>query len=88
MGVSLRAIETSATIDDAQHLRLDDALPLTAQKRVRVIVLIGEETHEVGDIDELTWQRAMSSNAAFDFLKDPAEDIYSWEDGEAVTHEA
>lgn len=88
MGVALKAIETAATIDDAQHLRLDEALPLTNQKRVRVIVLMGDDTHEDTDIDELTWQRAITTNAAFDFLKDTAEDIYKWEDGEAVTHEA
>lgn len=88
MGVALKAIETAATIDDAQHLFLDEALPLTDQKRVRVIVLMGEETHEVEDIDEQAWQRAIATNAVFDFLKDPAEDIYSWEDGQALPHEA
>jgi hypothetical protein len=42
-----------------------------------VIILVVEET----DIDEQEWLRAAASNSAFDFLKDPSEDIYTLSDG-------
>lgn len=34
--------------------------------------------------EENLWMRSISKNAAFDFLNDPAEDIYSLDDGEAI----
>jgi hypothetical protein len=33
------------------------------------------------DIDEKAWFQAAASNPAFDFLKDPEEDIYTIADG-------
>ena len=45
--------------------------------RVRVIILLPEEA----DIDEKEWFYAAASNPAFDFLKEPEEDIYAAEDG-------
>jgi tetratricopeptide (TPR) repeat protein len=36
---------------------------------------------EDGEIDEREWLRAAASNPAFDFLKDPEEDIYTLADG-------
>ncbi len=79
MSVSVRAIETTGVIDEASHLQLDTPLPITGPSRVRVIVLFPEEEHE--DIDELEWLRAAMVNPAFDFLKDPKEDIYTLADG-------
>ncbi|MDO8726521.1 MAG: hypothetical protein Q7J35_10680 [Candidatus Methanoperedens sp.] len=34
-----------------------------------------------GTIDEKEWLDAVTSNPAFDFLKEPEEDIYTSEDG-------
>ena len=45
---------------------------------MRVIVLFPDET----EFDETEWLRAAATNPAFDFLKDPAEDIYTIEDRE------
>jgi hypothetical protein len=39
--------------------------------------LISDET----DIDEKEWLQAAASNPAFDFLKEPEEDIYTLTDG-------
>jgi len=72
-----RAIETTATINVRRELVLDEPLPVVGPTRVRVIVLLPEQA----DIDEKEWLRAGSSGSAFDFLKDPAEDIYTRSDG-------
>ncbi len=45
-------------------------------KRVRVIILLPEE-----DIGEEEWLQAAGANPAFDFLKEPQEDIYTLSDG-------
>lgn len=72
-----QAFETTATVDTPRSLQLDEPLPAGVQ-RVRVIVLQDESGAEIGETE---WLHAASSNASFDFLRDPAEDIYSWEDG-------
>ena len=57
--------------------------PMTAIEmtgsRVRVIVLYPANG---GDWDEAEWLQAAARNPVFDFLNDPAEDIYSPADGE------
>ena len=54
-----------------QHL-LEDQL-----WKVRGLILVTEEQ----EITEDEWLRAAASNAAFDFLQSPAEDIYTLDDG-------
>jgi hypothetical protein len=75
----LRAIEAIGTIDDAGRLSLDEPLPNIGPGRVRLLVLVGDNPRD--DIDEGTWLRAAATNPAFDFLDDPAEDVYSPNDG-------
>jgi hypothetical protein len=75
-GVS-KAFEVAGTIDDQQRRHLDEPLPIAGPSRVRVIILIPEDT----DIDEREWLRAASMNPAFDFLQEPEEDIYTLADG-------
>jgi hypothetical protein len=41
----------------------------------------GYDNNDSIDIDESEWLRTASTNTAFDFLKDVAEDIYTLEDG-------
>ncbi len=78
MAVGFKAIELQGAIDENHHLRLTDvALPDAGPGPVRVLILIPE----IADIDEDEWLKAAVSNPAFDFLKDPAEDIYSPTDG-------
>jgi len=77
MGTTMTALEMTGTIDEHQQLRLDDVLPFPGPARVRVIVL-----YSSGDEwDDTEWLKAAACNPAFDFLKDPEEDIYSLEDG-------
>jgi hypothetical protein len=78
METTMTAIEMTGRIDENRQLQLDGLLPVSGPMRVRVIVLypINDEG------DETEWLRAAAHNPAFDFLKDPEEDIYSLADGE------
>jgi hypothetical protein len=73
----MNAIETTGVVDAQHQLRLDQPLPIAGQSRVRVIVLVPEET----DISETAWTKTVATSPAFDFLKDAAEDIYTAADG-------
>ena len=77
MEVTTRAIETTGTVDAQRQLVLDEQLPVIGPTRVRVVILLPEEA----DIDEMEWLRAAAANPAFDFLKEPEEDIYTLADG-------
>ena len=77
MEAFLRAIEVEGSVDEQRQLRLDAPLPIAGPSRVRVIILLPQEA----DVDEKEWLRLAAGNPAFDFLKDPAEDIYTPADG-------
>ena len=72
-----RAIETTGTVDKEHRLVLDEPLPIAGPSRVKVIILLPEDA----DLDEKLWLEAARSNPAFEFLTDPAEDIYTAADG-------
>jgi hypothetical protein len=76
VGLPLKALEVKGTIDEQRRLQLDEPLPIVGPSRVRVIILISDGT----DIDEKEWLQAAASNPAFDFLKDPEEDVYTLAD--------
>ena len=46
-----------------------------------------DDTYDMSDSTEEEWMRAAASNPVFDFLKDPAQDIYRLEDGETIVVE-
>ncbi|HIE31345.1 MAG TPA: hypothetical protein EYP67_03050 [Methanosarcinales archaeon] len=73
MRSTTKAIETTGTIDVQHHLILDEPLPAVGPTRVRESHLIPEDS----DITETEWLQAAAANPAFDFLKDPEEDIYT-----------
>ena len=77
MESTVKAIEATGVIDASHKLILDDPLPVEGPTRVRVVILLPEDV----ETDEKEWLRAASTNPAFDFLKDSAEDIYSSADG-------
>ena len=77
MEIVEKAIETTATINSDRQLVLDEQLPIVGPTKVRVIILLPEDV----DIDEKEWLRSASVNPAFDFLKEPEEDIYTLADG-------
>jgi hypothetical protein len=77
MEIATKAIETTGTINAQRQLVLDKPLPVVGPTRVRVIILLPEEA----DINEMEWLQAAAANPAFDFLKEPEEDIYTLADG-------
>jgi hypothetical protein len=77
MNTALRALEVTGSVDEHRELHLDNPLPISGPSRVRVIILFPEST----DIDEQEWLRAAMANPAFDFLKEPSEDVYTLTDG-------
>lgn len=77
MDNTVKAIETTGIIDEQHRLVLDEMLPIAEKTKVRVIILLPEES----DIGETEWLKTAASNPAFDFLKEPEEDIYTREDG-------
>jgi len=74
---AMRAIEVTGIVDEQRQLHLDEPLPIAGPTGVRIIILFPEEA----DIDEREWLQATAMNPVFDFLKDPAEDIYTLADG-------
>ena len=77
MPATLNAIEMDGMIDEQSRLVLSEPLPILGPRRVRVIVLLPNVTEPL----EQEWLDDMARNPAFDFLKDPAEDVYSPTDG-------
>ncbi len=77
MKTNLKAIETTARLDKKNRLILDEPVPISENQTVRVIILYPEAE----DIDEKKWLYAATKNPAFDFLKEPSEDIYTVNDG-------
>jgi hypothetical protein len=72
-----RAFSTTGTIDASGRLQVDTVIPITGPSRVQVIILFPEEA----EIGEAAWLGAGATNPAFDFLEDPAEEIYTPADG-------
>lgn len=75
----MKAIELNSKTDKRGHLRIDCKLH-QSEKNVRVIILMDDDQTEADE--EKIWMAAVSNNPAFDFLKDPSENIYSLQDGE------
>jgi hypothetical protein len=74
----MKAIETTGKINQEGTLLLDQPLVVKG-KKVKIIILMEEDENE-----EQEWLSAMSTNPAFDFLKDEQEDIYSITDGKPL----
>jgi len=76
MEIPMTAIEMTGTVDENHQLKLDGALPFAGPKRVRVIVL-SPLTEIAEDWNETEWLKAALNNPAFEYLRDPKEDIYT-----------
>jgi hypothetical protein len=73
----MTALELTGVIDENHHLHLDRGVPISGPTRVRVIILYSPDD----EWSETQWLKAAARNPVFDFLKDPAEDIYTLADG-------
>ena len=72
-----QAIEIRGTIDSSRHLILDEQLSVSGPMRVEVIIVLGERP----EVNESEWLAGAASNEAFEYLRDPAEDVYTLSDG-------
>jgi hypothetical protein len=80
----MKAIEAKGKVDRDGHLIIEEPVPLPEAANVRVIVLVsddGDELGELGELDERAWLRAAAAGGGFEFLDDPAEDVYTPADG-------
>jgi len=77
MNIQTKAIEAIGIINEKNELILDEPLPLLGPTRVRVLILV--PNHE--DLKEDEWLSTVTKNPVFNFLKEPAEDIYKVSDG-------
>lgn len=84
MEATMTAIELTGTVDERHQLQLDDPLPISGPKRVRVIVLYSP----TDEWDENEWLQAAARNSAFAVLHDAEEDVYSLSDGSPFRDEA
>jgi hypothetical protein len=84
METPFTAIEVTGTIDEQHQLRLDEVLPVSGPRRVRVIVLYPLDDNW----DETQWLRVAASSPAFAELANPEQDIYSLADGKPFHDEA
>jgi hypothetical protein len=75
----MKAIEITTKTDKTGHLKIN--YPMNKRDRdVRIIILVDEKNDDVDE--EKLWMNSISSNPAFDFLKNSNENIYSLTDGE------
>jgi hypothetical protein len=80
MEAPMTAIEMTGTVDENHQLKLDGTLPFAGPQRVRVIVL-SPRTEITDELSETEWLKASLNNPAFEYLRDPEEDIYTISDG-------
>ena len=74
----MKAIEIKSKTDKSGRLRIDYKLD-KSERDVRVLILMDDDNEEG---EEKLWIQSIAKNPAFDFLKEPSEDIYSLKDGE------
>jgi hypothetical protein len=74
----MKAIEITTKTDKTGHLKIN--YPMNKKEsNVRIIILVDEKNDDADE--EKLWMNSISSNPAFDFLKDSIENIYSLADG-------
>jgi hypothetical protein len=75
----MKAIEITTKTDKYGNLKIN--YPMNKKEsNVRVIILVDEKNEDLDE--EKLWMNSISTNPAFDFLKDSHENIYSLTDGE------
>lgn len=79
----MKAVEFISNTDKEGNIRIEYKLA-EEKKNVRVIILYDEDITATDDND--LPEDYITGNPAFDFLKDPAEDIYTLNDGKPVDY--
>lgn len=75
-----RTIETTGRVIDARHI--ETTIPIPVGQRVRLLIFLPSAADD--EMAESEWMEAATKNPIFDFLANPAEDIYTMDDGEPV----
>lgn len=75
----MKAIEINSKTDKSGFLKIDFKLG-KSEKKVRVLILVEEDFNEQDE--EKLWMYSISANPSFNFLNEPAEEIYTIKDGE------
>lgn len=92
MSLNLHTVEATANLDENGVLHVNEPIRGLEAGEVLVIVVARAQNHPVperyDDISSQEWNRAMMNSSALAFLKDPAEDIYTLEDGEPIDWDA
>ncbi len=82
----MKSIACAGTISAQGELILDEPLPQNQPSRVQIVILF-PESPELADLTPAQWQKVAANNPSFAFLHDSEEDIYTLEDGVAVSYE-
>ena len=77
----MSVIEINSKTDSRGLLRFNYNLN-KSNRKVKILIMV-DDNKKASDEDAL-WMQSIASNPAFDFLNDPAEDIYSITDGEPI----
>jgi aconitate hydratase len=64
--------------------RLDTPVEVNYYRNGGILQAVLRRLVDGDDTDEAAWLRAASTNPVFDFLRDPEENAYTWEDGSPV----
>lgn len=76
----MRAIETTGRVIDSRHIETTSPVPVG--QRVRLVIIWPD--HMEDGFGDTEWMAAAARNALFDFLADPAEEVYALTDGEPI----
>jgi len=77
----MRAIEINSKTDHSGHIKFDYQLGRSDQN-VRILILLEEDNYQLEE--EKLWIDSLSNNPAFNFLREPEENVYSLKDGESL----
>ncbi len=81
----MKSIACAGTINTKGELLLDEPLPPNQPGRVQIVILF-PEAPALADLTPAQWNKTVANNPSFAFLHDPEEDIYTLEDGIAVSY--
>jgi hypothetical protein len=82
----MRSIACAGTISANGELLLDEPLPQDQPSRVQIVILF-PDSPESADPTPAQWNTIAANNPSFAFLHNSEEDIYTLEDGVAVSYE-
>jgi uncharacterized alpha/beta hydrolase family protein len=77
----MSVIEINSKTDSKGLLKFNYNLK-KSNRRVKILIMV-DDNKKTSD-EEALWMQSIVTNPAFDFLNDPAEDIYTITDGEPI----